>query len=135
MKGRITAALAALALAAAAAPAMAQGGMGNMGGMGGPPNPAMMAQRMSDRMLQGITLSAAQTDSVKAINARFSEAMTTAMQSANGDRAAMREKMAPMRDQHRAQLRAILTADQQAVFDKNMAEMEKMRANRGAPTP
>lgn len=132
MKGRMIAALAALALAASAAPAMAQGGMG---GMGGPPNPAMMAQRMSDRMLQGITLSAAQTDSVKAINTRYAEAMSAAMQSANGDRAAMREKMAPMRDQHRTQLRAILTADQQATFDKNMAEMEKMRANRGAPTP
>lgn len=129
MKGRMIAAMAALALAASAAPAMAQGGMG------GPPNPGAMAQRMTDRMLQGITLSAAQSDSVKAINARYTSDMQAIFQASGGDRAAMREKMTPLRDRQRAQIRAVLTADQQTIFDKNMADMEKARANRGAPTP
>ncbi|MDQ6736556.1 MAG: hypothetical protein M3Z30_02500, partial [Gemmatimonadota bacterium] len=53
-------------LAAASAPAMAQGNMG--GGMG--MDPAQMLQRSTDRLLTGITLSASQTDSVKAVNTR-----------------------------------------------------------------
>lgn len=129
MTGRKIAAISLLALAAAASPAMAQGGMG------GPPNPSAMAQRMSDRMLQGITLSAAQTDSVKAIDTRYANDMSAVFQSAAGDRTAMREKMTPLRERQRTELRGILTAEQQAVFDKNIADMEKARANRGAPTP
>lgn len=128
MNGRKMAALSLLALAVAAAPAMAQGGMG------GPPNAATMAQRSSDRMLQGITLSAAQTDSVKAIDARYANDMTAIFQASSGDRAAMREKMTPLRERQRTELRGILTAEQQAAFDKNITEMEKARANRGAPT-
>ena len=128
MKARTITALSLLAIAAAAAPAMAQGG-----GMGGPPNAGMMAQRTSDRMLQGITLSTAQADSVKAIDARYATDMTAIFQAGAGDRAAMREKMLPLRAKQRTDIRALLTADQQAVFDKNVADMEKARANRGAP--
>jgi len=128
MKGRMIAALSLLAVAAAAAPAMAQAGMG------GPPNAGAMAQRSSDRMLQGITLSAAQSDSVKAIDARYGSDMTAIFQAAAGDRAAMREKMMPLRAKQRTDIRALLTADQQAAFDKNVADMDKERASRGAPT-
>lgn len=128
MKARTIAALSLLAVAAAAAPAMAQGGMG------GPPNASTMAQRSSDRMLEGITLSAAQSDSVKAIDARYATDMTAIFQAANGDRAGMREKMMPLRAKQRADIRALLTADQQSVFDKNVTEMDKARANRGGPT-
>jgi len=39
----------------------------------------------------------------------------------------------PLRAKQRTDIRALLTADQQAVFDKNVADMEKARANRGAP--
>jgi hypothetical protein len=84
-------------------------------------------------MLQGITLSAEQADSVKAIDARYATDMTAIFQNANGDRAGMREKMMPLRAKQRTDIRALLTADQQAVFDKNVADMEKARANRGAP--
>lgn len=127
MNGRKIAAISLLAVAAAAAPAMAQGGMG------GPPNAASMAQRTSDRMLQGITLSTAQSDSVKAIDTRYANDMTALFQSANGDRAGMREKMTPLRAKQRADIRALLTAEQQAAFDKNVEAMDKARANRGAP--
>ena len=107
-------------LAAASAPAMAQG---NMGGM----DPAQMVQRSTDRLMTGITLSATQSDSVKAINARFVTAAQGAM--TGGDRT----QMAAMRTKQRADLRATLTADQQTVFDKNVADMEKARMNRPQP--
>ena len=110
-------------LAAASAPGMAQGNMG-----GGRMDPAQMTQRTSDRLPTGLALSAAQTDSVKASNARFSAEAQSAM--ASGD---MRSKMMDMRTRQRTELRAILTGDQQAVFDKNIADMEKARASRPQP--
>ncbi len=107
-------------LAAAGAPVMAQG---NMGGM----DPAQMVQRSTDRLMTGITLSTTQSDSVKAINARYVTAAQTAMSS--GDRT----QMGAMRTKQHADFRAILTPDQQAVFDKNVADMEKARMNRQKP--
>lgn len=115
-------------LAAAGAPAMAQGGGGMRGG-GMRMDPAQMATRTSDALMKGITLSAAQSDSVKAIDARFGASMKEAMGGSD-----MRAKMTEMRTKQQADLRAVLTADQQATFDKNVADMEKARANR-TPRP
>jgi Spy/CpxP family protein refolding chaperone len=109
-------------LAAASAPAMAQGG--GMGG-GGRMDPAQMAQRTSDRLMTGITLTATETDSVKAIDARFASGMQAAMGGSD-----MRAKMTDLRKTQQTELRAALTAEQQTVFDKNVADMEKARANR-----
>ena len=109
-------------LAAASAPAMAQGNMG-----GGRMDPAQMVQRSTTRLLTGITLTAAQTDSVKAINDRLE---TGAKAETGGD---MRAKMTEMRTNQRTQLRAILTPDQQTVFDKNVADMDKARMIRPQP--
>jgi Spy/CpxP family protein refolding chaperone len=103
-------------LAAASAPAMAQGNAG--GGMGGGMDPAQMVQRSTDRLMAGITLSATQSDSVKAINARFVTEAKAAMGGSD-----MRSKMTELRTKQRADIRALLTADQQAVFDKNVASM------------
>jgi hypothetical protein len=111
-------------LTAASAPVMAQG---NMGG-GGRMDPGQMTERTSTRLLTGLALSAAQTDSVKAINARFTAEAQAAMGGSD-----MRSKMMEMRTQQRAALRGILTGDQQAVFDKNVADMEKARMNRPQP--
>jgi hypothetical protein len=107
-------------LAAASAPAMAQGGGG-----GGRMDPAQMAQRTSDRLMTGITLSATQSDSVKAIDARFSSGMQAAMGGTD-----MRAKMTDLRKTQQTELRAALTADQQTVFDKNVADMAKARGTR-----
>jgi Spy/CpxP family protein refolding chaperone len=109
-------------LAAASAPVMAQGNMG-----GGRMDPAQMVQRSTTRLLTGITLTAAQTDSVKAINDRLA---TAAKAETGGD---MRAKMTEMRTNQRTQLRAVLTPDQQTVFDKNVADMDKARMNRPQP--
>lgn len=114
-------------LAAASAPAMAQGG--GMGGGGGRMDPGQMATRTSDRLMTGITLSATQSDSVKAIDARFAASMKDAMGGSDA-----RAKMTEMRTKQQADLRAVLKPDQQATFDKNVADMEKARANR-TPRP
>lgn len=113
-------------LAAASAPAMAQGG--GMGG-GGRMDPAQMATRTSDRLMTGITLSAAQTESVKKIDDGMAASMKDAMGGSD-----MRTKMTEMRTKQQADLRAVLTSDQQVTFDKNVADMEKARANR-TPRP
>lgn len=99
--------------ALASAPAIAQGNMG-----GGRMDPAQMMQRSTDMMMKGITLSPVQADSVKAINARFATETHAAMGQSD-----MRGKMTEMRTRHRAELRAVLDAGQQSVFDKNVAEM------------
>lgn len=109
-------------IAAASAPVMAQGNMG-----GRTMDPSQMIERSTTRLLTGITLTAAETDSVKAINERLS---TAAKAESGGD---MRAKMTEMRTNQRTQLRAILTPDQQAIFDKNVADMEKARASRPQP--
>lgn len=111
-------------LAAASVPAIAQGA----GGGGMAMDPAQMVQRSTDRLLTGITLSATQSDSVKAINARY----VTAAQAAMGG-SDMRTHMMAMRTKQRADIRAVLTADQQTVFDKNIADMEKARMSRPQP--
>lgn len=111
-------------LAAASAPAMAQQGGG---GMGGRMNPEQMAQRTSDRFMTGITLTAAETDSVKAVNERYTTGIKGAMGGTD-----IRSKMTELRKTQQTELRGILTADQQKVFDKNVEEMEKARANRPA---
>ncbi|HEY5086967.1 MAG TPA: hypothetical protein VII66_06335, partial [Gemmatimonadaceae bacterium] len=81
----------------------------------------------TDRLMTGITLSATQSESVKTINARFATDMQAMMGS--GDRS----KMTEMRTKNRADLRAVLSADQQPIFDKNVADMEKARMNRPQP--
>ena len=108
-------------LAAASAPAMAQQG----GGMGGRMNPAQMAQRTSERLMTGITLTATEGDSVKAIDGRFASGMTAATGGSD-----MRTKITELRKTQQTELRGILTGDQQKVFDKNVEEMEKARMNR-----
>jgi Spy/CpxP family protein refolding chaperone len=108
-------------LAAASAPVMAQGNMGAR------MDPSQMVERSTTRLLTGITLTAAETDSVKAINERLA---TAAKAETGGD---MRAKMTEMRTNQRTQLRAILTPDQQTVFDKNVADMDKARMNRPQP--
>ena len=90
---------------------------------------AQMIQRATDRLLTGITLSASQSDSVKVINARFAASMHTDV-AARGD---MHAQLTAMRTKQRAEIRAVLTAGQQVLFDKNVADIEKARMSRPQP--
>jgi Spy/CpxP family protein refolding chaperone len=93
------------------------GGRGGMGGQGG------MMGRQNEMLFKDITLTAAQQAKVDSIQAKGREEMMAMMQSGGQDRSALREVMMQARAKQMADIRAVLTADQQTTFDKNVAEM------------
>ena len=93
-----------------------------------------------NRSLNGIELTEAQKTKIAEINAKYQpelQAIRDSMQG-GGDRAAAFTKMQAVRDKMSPEIRAVLTADQQVIYDKNLAEqkarMEQMRQG-GAPGP
>lgn len=78
-----------------------------------------------EMLFRGITLSAAQKQQVDSIRARHREEMRALRDSSGGDRQAMRGKMRDIMERHVAEVRAILTPDQQRVFDQNVAQMRQ----------
>lgn len=109
---------------AATQPPTQQGGPG--GGRGG-----------FNRAMNGIELTDAQKTKVAEIQAKYQpdlQAIRESMQG-GGDRAAAFTKMQAIRDKMNPEIRAVLTAEQQAIFDKNLAEqkarMEQMRQGGG----
>ena len=116
---------AAIAGAQAAAPATQQGGPGG----GGP-------GRGINRLITGITLTEAQQAKFTEIQAKYQPQLTAARESAAGDRAAMFKAMQGINDKMYPELRAVLTPEQQAIFDKNIEErkarMQQMQQGGGA---
>ena len=110
------------ALVAFAAPAVhAQGGGGGGQGRGG---------RQMEALMQGITLTDAQKTQVDSIGQAFRAQMPPMTQGTPPD-SATRAKMMEVRQKQYAAIRTVLTADQQKVFDKNLAELPPM----GRPRP
>ena len=115
---------AAVASAQAGAPAPAQQG-GPGGGRGG------------NRSLNGIELTDAQKAKVTEIQAKYQPEMQAIRESmqGGGDRAEAFKKMQVLNDKRNPEIRAVLTPEQQAIFDKNLAEqkarMEQMRQGGG----
>ena len=112
------------AQAATQPPAQQQGGPG--GGRGG-----------FNRSLNGIELTDAQKTKVAEIQAKYqpeAQAIRESMQG-GGDRAEAFKKMQALNDKRNPEIRAVLTPEQQAIFDKNLAEqkarMEQMRQGGG----
>lgn len=95
-------------------------------GPGGPAQgPAGFAQRRMQMLLQGITLSAAQQAQVDSIRTRYAgqmPAFTPGSPPSPEDRQRRRE----LTQQQDAELRAVLTPEQQQAWDRNV---EQMRAN------
>jgi len=123
-------AVAGIALCAGASVASAQGGppagappMGQQGGPG-------RGGRGMQALFEGITLTADQQAKVDAINtkarASMQELMPNGMQGGPPDDAT-RKKMDELREHQNADIRAVLTADQQKVFDDNVAAAKKRR--------
>jgi len=117
--------LAAAALVLTATTAMAQGGppMGGApqgGGQGGRGN--QMA-----RLMEGITLTAdqqAKVDSISAASRAESMKLREEMQAAGGQPGPeMMEKMRAITTKRNVAIKAVLTADQKAIFEKNLANM------------
>jgi Spy/CpxP family protein refolding chaperone len=90
-----------------------------------------------NRSMNGIELTDAQKTKVAEIQAKYQpdlQAVRESMQG-GGDRAAAFTKMQGIRDKMNPEIRAVLTTEQQAIFDKNLAEqkarMEQMRQGGG----
>jgi Spy/CpxP family protein refolding chaperone len=113
----------AAALVSFAVPAAAQGG--GQGGQGG----AGAAQRQNEMFFKDITLTEAQKTQVDSIQTASRTAMREAMAGGMQEPGA-REKMVEMRAKQMADIRAVLTAEQQVIFDKNVAAMPPMGGGR-----
>jgi Spy/CpxP family protein refolding chaperone len=120
---RISALGAALVLAVAPmANAQAGGGRGgNGGGRGG--------ARMTEMLFKGIDLTDTEKAAIDSIQTAYRAKMPARTPGQAPDpsaRAAMRETM----QKETADLRSVLTPDQQKVFDKNVEEMRSRQRNR-----
>jgi Spy/CpxP family protein refolding chaperone len=108
----------AVAAAQGAEPAQGQGRGGGMGGM----------------LLKDINLTDAQKAQVKTIRDKYVpqlQELRKASQATGGPPdEATRTKMMEVQTKQATEIRAILTADQQTTFDKNLAEMKARMANR-----
>jgi Spy/CpxP family protein refolding chaperone len=122
MKRIRTYALLAALVAFAAPAAYAQGGGGGGQGRGA---------RMMERLMTGITLTDAQKATVDSIAQAYRAQMPPFTPGQPPDSAAQAKRMEVMTKQN-ADIRKVLTADQQKIFDKNL---EDMRANMGRPRP
>lgn len=118
--------LAAAALVLVASTAAAQGGQGGGMGQGG-------AARMNEMLFKDITLTDAQKAKVDSIQTHQREAMQAMMQGGGMQDPGMREKMTEMRTKTNAEIRAVLTAEQQVVFDTNLAAMPQGGGRRPPP--
>jgi Spy/CpxP family protein refolding chaperone len=118
---RVYALLAAL-VALAAPAAYAQGGGGGGQGRGA---------RQMEMLMQGITLTDAQKAQVDSIAQSFRAQMPAFTPGQPPDSAAQAKRM-EIAEKRNTAIRAVLTADQQKVFDKNVADM---RANMNRPRP
>jgi len=120
--------VAAVLTSALAAPlaAQGQGGGGRPGGQGG--DPAAMQARQNEMLFQGITLTAEQKTKVDSIQTAARTAQQSAMQAGGMRDPETRERMRAQRQATMAAIRGVLTAEQQAVFDRNLANMPGMQA-------
>jgi Spy/CpxP family protein refolding chaperone len=97
-----------------------QGSGGGGGGSGG-------GGRMA-ALFQGITLSSAQQQTIDSIRTSYQPQMQQLRSQGPGARGQMREMM----QKETGAFRAVLTADQQTVFDKNMEAMRSRMGSGGA---
>lgn len=119
-------AIAGVAFLGVASVASAQGtppqGEQHQGGPGG------FRGRGSQMLFAGIELTDAQKDQIAKIDAKY-KAEREALRPAGGQMQgppddATRAKMTDIRTRANAEYRAVLTADQQKIFDKNIADMK-----------
>jgi Spy/CpxP family protein refolding chaperone len=107
--------------AAQGVPPQGQGEMRRGGGMGG-------------MLLKDITLTDAQKNQIKTIREKYMpqqmELRKAAQATGGPPDEATRAKMMDLQNKQAAEIRAILTADQQVTFDKNLAEMKSRMEGR-----
>jgi Skp family chaperone for outer membrane proteins len=90
-------------------------------------------------LLEGITLTDAQQAKADSLVTKFAEqqqALRAELQGGGGDMQTAMGRMTDMRDKQLAELKAILTEDQQKVFDKNVEALQaRMQQGRGRGAP
>lgn len=101
-------------------------------GRGGPGGRGAGRGDQAQALFRGITLSADQQQRIDTIRTRYRTQMEQMRNS--GDRDAMRSQMRPLMEKQQAELRAVLTPDQQQQFDQNAAEV-RTRMERGGGRP
>lgn len=116
MKAIRIVALGALLLVVGAVTARAQGG-GSQQGQGG---------RRPERLLDNMMLTEAQKAKIEGVMRKYQPEMLAIQESLNGggDRNDARTRMVALREKMQPEIRAVLTPDQQAIFDKNAAEQK-----------
>lgn len=128
-------AVAGVALCASASIASAQGAPAGAPPQGPPQGgpqggPGARGGRGMAMLFEGITLTDAQQKQVQDISEKYRaqqrELMPNGMQGGPPD-STTRAKMDDLRTKQNAEIRAVLTADQQTIFDKNVAEAKKRR--------
>jgi|SRR5215203_4568482 len=79
-----------------------------------------------NRSLSGIELTEAQKTKVAEIQAKYQPEMQAIRESmqGGGDRAQAFTKMQALNDKRNPEIRAVLTPEQQVIFDKNLAEQK-----------
>jgi Spy/CpxP family protein refolding chaperone len=100
-------------------------------GRGGPGGPGGFG-RADQALLRNITLSADQQQRIDTIRTRYRTQMEQLRGQNSGDRDANRTQMRTIMEKQQAEIRDVLTADQQRVFDQNVADM---RSRMGAGRP
>jgi len=118
-------------LALTASVALAQNPSGPPGGgmgmrQGGP-------GRRMQMLLNGITLTSQQQATVDSIQAAYQPRMRALFSQGGQPDSASRARMADLRSSQDKDIRAVLTPDQQKIFDKNLAEMPQMGGGRRGP--
>ena len=95
------------------------------------------SEMMGGNLLEGITLTDAQKAQVRAIREKYApqraEVMQVVRSSGMPPDSATRAKMMGITEAQTADIRAILTADQQKILDKNVVEARERMANRMKP--
>jgi Spy/CpxP family protein refolding chaperone len=87
--------------------------------------------RGDQMLLRGITLSTDQQQQIDSIRTRYRTQME--QMRGSGDRDAMRSQMRPLMEKQQAEIRAVLTPDQQRQYDQNVAEMRTRMEQGGRP--
>jgi len=123
--------LAAAMLVLVATTVQAQGGAA---GAPGTPPQGGGAGRMNEMLFKDITLTPEQKTKVDSIQTASREASRALMQAGGMQDSTTRAKMTELRTKQYADIRAVLTAEQQVVFDKNVAAMPAPGMGRRPPT-
>jgi Spy/CpxP family protein refolding chaperone len=104
-------------------------GITSVGAAQGQPEPGKQGRggSMGGHLLKDITLTDAQKAQVKVIREKYVPQLVElrkAEQAVGRPDEATRAQMADLKSKQAAEIRAILTADQQAIFDRNLAEQK-----------